>query len=179
MLNFLWTNWCILIKFCQCIDIEKMEVRTVTFFQLSYGPWLMSEFIFSLNILRKKWWLLMKFCVCSVVTNSDIKFSRFQQSYGPWLMLNFHFFWISLEIIKEFFNKILFMHWYICSMLWLIRIIFPNFSTELWSLIDFRIMFMLNILWNNWWIWSNLVVTLIFFIPKHATTNISTRQDIM
>ena len=29
-------------------------------------------------------------------------------------------------------------------------------------LFDFRIMFMLNILWNNWWIWSNLVVTLIF-----------------
>ena len=28
--------------------------------------------------------------------------------------------------------------------------------------IDFSIMFMLNILWNNWWIWSNLVVTLKF-----------------
>ena len=51
---------------------------------------------------------------------------------------------------------------YICSMLWLIHIIFPNFSTELWPLIGFRIMFKLNILWNNLWIWSNLVGTLIF-----------------
>ena len=59
------------------------------------------------------------------------------------------------------------MHWYIWSMLWLIHIIFLNFSTELWPLIEFRIMFMLTILWNNWWIWSNLV-TLIFFMPKRV-----------
>ena len=52
----------------------------------------------------------------------------------------------------------------IWSMLWLIHIFFLNFSTELWPLIDFRIMFMLNILWNNWWIWPNLVDTLIFFL---------------
>ena len=64
------------------------------------------------------------------------------------------------------------MHWYIGSMLWLIHTIFPNFSTELWPLIDFRIMFILNILRNNWWIF--LVVTLIFFMPKRATTKIST-----
>ena len=39
---------------------------------------------------------------------------------------------------------------------------------QLWPLIDFRIMFMFNIFWNNWWIWSNLVVTctLIFFYAK-------------
>ena len=73
------------------------------------------------------------------------------------------------------FDKILFMHWYIWSMLWLIHIIFPNFSTELWPLTDFRIMFMLNILWNNWRIWSNLVDTLVFFYAKTcATTKIST-----
>ena len=66
------------------------------------------------------------------------------------------------------FDKILFTHWYIWSMMW--HIIFPNFSTELWPLIDFRIMFMLNILWNNWWIWSNLVDTLIFFYAKTCTT---------
>ena len=67
------------------------------------------------------------------------------------------------------FDKILFMHWYIWSMLWLIHIIFPNFSTELWPLIDFRIMFMLNILWNNWWIWSNLIFFLCqnMCIKKH------------
>ena len=68
------------------------------------------------------------------------------------------------------FDKILFMHWYIWSMLWLIHIIFPNFSTELLPLIDFRIMFMLNIMWNNWWIWSNLIATLIFFYAKTCTT---------
>ena len=60
------------------------------------------------------------------------------------------------------FDKILVVHWYKWSMLWLIHIIFPNFSTKLWHLIDFRIMFMLNILWNNLWILSNLVLTLIF-----------------
>ena len=54
------------------------------------------------------------------------------------------------------------MHWYIWSWLWLIHIIFPNVSTELWPLIDFRVVFMLSVLWNNWWIWSHLVVTLIF-----------------
>ena len=73
------------------------------------------------------------------------------------------------------FNNILFMHWYIWSMLWPIHIIFPNFSTELWPLIDLRILFMFNILWNNWWIWPNLLDTLIFFYTKTcATTKIST-----
>ena len=33
------------------------------------------------------------------------------------------------------------------------HIILLNFSTELWPLIDFTNMYMLNILWNNWWIW--------------------------
>ena len=54
VLNILWTNWWILIKFYKCIDIDKMLVRTITnyflvfFFQQSYGPWLMSEFCFHL-----------------------------------------------------------------------------------------------------------------------------------
>ena len=56
-------------------------------------------------------------------------------------------------------------------MLWLIHVIFPNFSTELWPLIDFRIMFMLNILCNNWWIWSNLIDTLIFFFCQNMCNN--------
>ena len=63
------------------------------------------------------------------------------------------------------------MHWYIWTMLWLIHIVFPNFSTELRPLIDFRIVYA-HIFWNNWWIWSNLVVTLIFFMPKRATTKL-------
>ena len=32
------------------------------------------------------------------------------------------------------------------------HVIFGQFLTELWSLIDVRILFMLNILWNNLWI---------------------------
>ena len=63
------------------------------------------------------------------------------------------------------------MHLYISSMLWLIHIIFPNISTELWPLIDFRIMFMLNIFWNNSWIWSNLADTLIFFLCQNMRNN--------
>ena len=59
----------------------------------------------------------------------------------------------------------------IWSMLWLIHIIFPNFSTELWPLIDFRIMFMLNILWNNLWIWSHWYF---FYAKTCATTKICT-----
>ena len=119
--------------------------------------------------------ILMKFCVCSIVTSTWNFPECFNKSGGPWLMLKFQF----LEIMNGF-DKILFMHWYtssvtcIWSMLWLIHIIFPNLSTELWPLIDCRIMFMLNILWNNCWIWSNLVVTLIFFCAKScATTKIS------
>ena len=49
---------------------------------------------------------------------------------------------------------------------------FPKLFNRVMTLVRFyfRIMFMLNLLWNNWWIWSNLVVTctLIFFMPKHA-----------
>ena len=37
-------------------------------------------------------------------------------------------------------------------MLFLINIIFGQFLTELWPLIDVRILLMLNILWINLWI---------------------------
>ena len=32
MLNILWINWWILIKFCKCIGIDKIKVRTITIF---------------------------------------------------------------------------------------------------------------------------------------------------
>ena len=48
MPNILWTNWWILIKFCKCTDIDKMYKLLFVIFQLSYGPWLMSEFCFHL-----------------------------------------------------------------------------------------------------------------------------------
>ena len=41
---------------------------------------------------------------------------------------------------------------YTRSMLYLMHIIFGQFLTELWPLIDVRILFMLNILWINLWI---------------------------
>ena len=37
-------------------------------------------------------------------------------------------------------------------MLYLMHIIFGQFLTELWPLIDVRILFMLSILWINLWI---------------------------
>ena len=37
-------------------------------------------------------------------------------------------------------------------MLYLMHIIFGQFLTELWPLIDVRILFMLDILWINLWI---------------------------
>ena len=38
------------------------------------------------------------------------------------------------------------------------HIIFGQFLTELWPLIDIRILFMLNILWINLWIWIKFCV---------------------
>ena len=70
-------------------------------FQLSYGPWLMSEFGFHLRSWEQIdgfWWHFVYAVLCLTM-----KFSRnFQQSYGPWLMLKFQFFSISLEIMNGF-----------------------------------------------------------------------------
>ena len=96
-----------------------------------------------------------------------IFFVPYQQSYDPcW---NFVYAQYLVNQLTDF-DKILFMHWYIWSFLWLIHNIFSYFSTELWPLIDFRIMFMLKILWNNWWIWSHWY----FYAKSCATTKIST-----
>ena len=51
--------------------------------------------------------------------NYKLFFVIFQQSYGPWLMD---------------FDKILFMHWYIWSMFWLIHIIFPELFSRVMTL---------------------------------------------
>ena len=83
-------------------------------------------------------------------------------------MFKFHFFSISLERMNGFWLN------FVYALIYMIHVVtnthcFP----ELWPLIDFRTMFMLNILWNNWWIWSNLVDTLIFFLCQnmHNTKN--------
>ena len=96
-----------------------------------------------------------------------MKFSwTFQQSL--WLLIG-----AKVSIFRN--NEWILIKFCLCidiwSMLWLIHIIFPNFSTQLWPLIDFRIMFMLNILWNNWWIWSNLVITFDIFLCQNMCNN--------
>ena len=73
MLNILWINWWILIKFCECIDIDKMYVRTITDHLSLFFNWVRPlidvRILFPFNILRMNWWILMKFCA-SIVTNT-------------------------------------------------------------------------------------------------------------
>ena len=73
-------------------------------------------------------------------------FITFQLSYGPWLMSEFCFHLISWEQIDGFWWN------FVYAVLWLTHEIFPNFSTELWPLIDVKISFFLNIFRNNEWI---------------------------
>ena len=42
---------------------------------------------------------------------------------------------------------------FVYAVLWLTHEIFPDFSTELWALIDVKISIFLNIFRNNEWIW--------------------------
>ena len=54
--------------------------------------------------------------------------------------------------MDDFFIKFcLYIDTYSRSMLYLMHVIFGQFLTELWLLIDVRILFMLNILWSNLW----------------------------
>ena len=42
MLNILWTSWWILIKFCKCIDTDKMYVRTITNYFSLFFNWVIA-----------------------------------------------------------------------------------------------------------------------------------------
>ena len=81
-----------------------------------------------------------------------IFFVHFQQSYGPWLMAKFPLCSISCGPIdgfsKHFVNALILTK---CRQ-GLLQIIFRYFSTELWPLIDVRILFPFIILRTNWWI---------------------------
>ena len=147
MFNILWNNLWILIKFCICIDIDKVDLddRTIFFvhFQQSYGPWLMSEFCFHLiswEQIDGFWWNF----VYAVLWLAHEIFLNFSTELWPLIG-------VKISIFRN--NEWILIRFCLCidiwSMLWLIHIIFPNFSTKLWPLIDFRLMFMLNILWNN------------------------------
>ena len=101
----------------------------------------------------------MKFCVCSVVTNTW----NFPELFNRVMILIFLSIFRSDEwiLIKKNY-----------ALIYMIHVVtnthFLKPSNRLMTLIDFRIMFMLNILWNNWWIWSDLVITMIFFMSEHA-----------
>ena len=58
----------------------------------------------------------------------------------------FYFQLISWEQIDGFWWN------FVYAVLWLTHEIFPNFSTELWPLIDVKISIFLNIFRNNEWI---------------------------
>ena len=76
----------------------------------------------------------------------------FQLSYGPWLMSEFYFHLISWEQIDGFW-------WiFVYAVLWLRHEIFPNFSTELWPLIDVKMsFFFLSIFRNNEWFFYKIL----------------------
>ena len=135
-------------------------------FQMSYGPWLMSEFCIHLiywEQIDAFWWNF----VYAVLWRTHEIFPNFSTELWPLIHFNISFF-LNIFRNDEWILITFGLPFDIRSMLRLIHVIFPNFSTELCPLIDLRILFMLDILWINWWIWSNLIDTLIFFMPKHA-----------
>ena len=75
--------------------------------------------------------------------NDKLFFVIFQLSNGPWLMSEFYFHLISWERFNGFWWN------FVYAVLWPTHEIFPNFSTELWPLIDVRISFFLDIFRNN------------------------------
>ena len=78
--------------------------------------------------------------------NYELFFVIFQLSYGPWLMSELCFHLIFWEEIDGFWWN------FVYAILWLTHKIFPNFSTELWPLIDVKISIFLCIFRNNEWI---------------------------
>ena len=112
---------------------------------------------FFLNIFRRNGWIVIKFCICIDIYKSmlflmHIIFVNFLQSYGPWSTSEFCLCSIPCELICGFHSNFVYaLILTSCRFGWLNNI-FCSFSTELWPLIDAEILFMLNILWTNWWI---------------------------
>ena len=118
-------------------------------------------------------WILINFCKCIDIDNVgkdsyNLFFVIFQLSYGPWLMSEFYFHFISWEQIDGFWWK------FVYAALWLTHEIFPNFSTELWPLIDVKISisleimngFWYKILFIHWYIYMIHVVTNTHYFPE-------------
>ena len=171
MLNILWTNWWILIHwYWQIVGKDNYKLFFVIF-QLSYGPWLMSEFCFHLMAWEEIdgfWWNF----VYAVLWLTHEIYLNFLTELWPLIDVKISIF---LNIFRN--NEWILIKLCLCrDTMYMIHGVtnthyFLKFSTELWPLIDFRIMFMHNILWTIWWIWSNLVDTLIFFLCQNVCNN--------
>ena len=123
-------------------------------FRLSYGPWLMPAFCFHLISWEQMdgfWWNFVN----AVLWLTHEILPNF--STELWSLI-----YVKISIFLNTFRN---NEWILIKFCFCINKYdpYPLFSQtfQLWPLIDFRIMFKLNILWN-------LVDTLIFFIPKHA-----------
>ena len=81
-------------------------------------------------------------------------FVNFQQSYGPWSTSEFCLCSISCELIYGFRSKFVY-----ALLLTRGRFGWSNniFHLFLWPLIDVKILFMLNVLWINWWIFDKIL----------------------
>ena len=119
-----------------------------------------------------------------------------EQNDGFWWNFVYAVLWLTHEIFQNFSTELwplidvkisIFLHifrnneWTLIKFCLCIDIYDPwcdyyTLFSELFNrvVIDFRSMFMLNILWNNWWIWSNLVDILKNVYAKTCTTKIST-----
>ena len=127
-LNLFTTNGWILIKFCICTDKYKINVAFNALF-----------FFF--------FFFFFFFCCCCFFF-----FYQFLTALGPLSTSEFYLCSISCELICWFrSNSVYALILTRCRLGWL-KNIFRSFLTELWSLIDVVISFILNILWTNWWI---------------------------
>ena len=154
--------WPIFFKLCMAIDIREEWFRTTNGLNLYINNRVMTldwcKNVFFPQYLQNKWmnfykilcmhWYIQEPC-CIKCT---LLLVNFYQTYSPWSTSKFCLCSISCELICEFRSN--FVYSLIltrCRFGWLNNI-FRLFSTELWSLIDVEISFLLNILWTNWWI---------------------------
>ena len=95
--------------------------------------------------------------VCALINTRSMLFlmlnifSQFLTELWPWSTSEF-LCSISCELICGFRSNCVYALLLTrCRFGWMNNI-FCSFSTELWPLIDVEILFVLNILWTNWWI---------------------------
>ena len=123
-------------------------------FQLSNGPWLMSEFCFHLISWEQfdgVWW---HFVYEVFWPTHEIFPEFFQQSYGPWLMSIVHLFSISLEIINVFWWNI------VHALIYMIHVVTDtNYFTELFK----RVM---TLDWFSNYVYAQYLVTLLVDLIK-------------